>query len=218
MPSPVCAQRRKLLIQLLREWEHTGLKNHLSLARPAIITARIKSQESVKKCARDLLDALKASNRLYEHNKTANVAQMLPEGRQIFDLSRKELEKQIQRLNEEQAFLAKLATISPKDFWKPRRGQPPNFAAYLVLQDAAAIFEWFSGKRAARNVDRVDGSETGTFFRFVSVLWPVIFNGGTAGLQSAIRNWAVLRKRHEEQSALIYNINMRHPEWGLFNH
>lgn len=42
---------------------------------------------------------------------------------------------------------------APSKFWKQGRGQPRNLAAYLVLQDAAAIFEWLTDLKAARGVD-----------------------------------------------------------------
>jgi hypothetical protein len=171
-------------------------------------------QHRFTRCAGQLLNAL---NAIKEHDRTAIIAQMInAEGRRLKDISRVDLEDQARRLEEELHFLAKLASISPKKYWNVRRGGPRNLAAYLVLQDAAAIFEWFSGRRAARGVDRIDGTETGPFFRFASALWPVVFGKGAAGLSAALKNWALGRSRYSEQSALIANIALRHPTWGIF--
>ena len=114
-------------------------------------------------------------------------------------------------------FLAKLAAITPQERQRFRRGRPLNIIAYLVLLDAAAIFEWFSGKKAARGVNRIDGSETGPFFRFVSVLWPIIFGKGDEGLPAAIKNWASWRSKFDEHSAFIANVDLSHPTWGIFD-
>jgi hypothetical protein len=58
--------------------------------------------------------------------------------------------------------------------------------------------------------------EIGPFFRFASALWPAIFGNGTVGLPAAMKNWASARKHYDERSALIANMALRHPEWGLF--
>ena len=121
-------------------------------------------------------------------------------------------------LNQRSDYLAKLATIKPTEFWKFTRGQPRNVPAYLVLQDAAEIFEWLTRIKATREVSRDNGTETGPFFQFASILWPTIFGNGVAGLPAAIKNWAKWRSAYNEQSALIANLARRHPTWGIFEH
>jgi hypothetical protein len=118
------------------------------------------------------------------------------------------------RVDEESNFLAKLAAIAPEGWWKLGPGQPRNFAAYLVLYDAAAIFRWYSGKKAARGVHRVSGNETGPFFRFVSVVWPAVFGRGIQGLPAAMNNWADAGSKH---SAVVANIDLRHRAWGVYD-
>ena len=81
------------------------------------------------------------------------------------------------------------------------------------MKDIAAIFEWLTGTRAARRIERGPA----TFGRFAEAIWPVVFESADDGLQSAQKNWAAFRARYEEESALIANINMRHPEWGVFD-
>jgi hypothetical protein len=118
-------------------------------------------------------------------------------------------------LDQYSQFVTDLTNIKPKEFWKLGQGQPRNVKAYLVLQDAAAIYEWATGTTATREVDRETGSEVSPFFKFASILWPMIFGNGEAGLKAAIKNWAAWRKKHDERSALIVNIALRHREWGL---
>ena len=127
-----------------------------------------------------------------------------------------DFDEQVKRLKEQRDYLAQLAAISPKRYWNTGRGRPRNLAAYLVLQDAAAIYEWFSGKKAARGVSPVDGKESGPFFRFASTLWPIIFEKGCAGLPAAMRNWAVGRARFSERSPFIANLAMHNPTWRIF--
>ena len=103
------------------------------------------------------------------------------------------LTSKLKRLKEQRDYLAQLAAISPKRYWNTGRGRPRNLAAYLVLQDAAAIYEWFSGKKAARGVSPVDGKESGPFFRFASTLWPIIFEKGCARITCSnekLGSWA----------------------------
>jgi hypothetical protein len=108
--------------------------------------------------------------------------------------------------------------MTPEVFWPPLKGpRPPTITANHVLQDAAAIFEWLTKTVATRETDRDTHSEKkSAFFRFASILWPVVFRKGTAGLPSAIKNWAGWRKEFGEHSPLIKNIALRHPTWGIF--
>jgi hypothetical protein len=65
-------------------------------------------------------------------------------------------------------------------------------------------------------VVRGESKESGRFFSFASELWPLVFGNGQAGLSAAMKNWAWARRRYDEASALIANINFRHPTWGVF--
>jgi hypothetical protein len=214
LPKPVRKRRCKLLPQILQEWSRTDLKEHLSLESRAITQRRIKSMEIVKRRARKLQEALDA---IESDGRAALVAQMMiAEGRRLNDVGRANFAGQIARLNEESDFLGKLAAIAPKEFWNLTRGQPRKVCAYLVLKDAAALFEWLSGIKATREVSRDDGTETGPFFHFASILWPTIFRNGVVGLPAAMKNWAQLRRTHDEQSALVVNMALRHRSWGIF--
>jgi hypothetical protein len=118
-----------------------------------------------------------------------------------------------QRIDEEVS-LAKLAEAASRT-WKRGRGRPRNIAAYLVVQDAAAIFEWLTNTEATREVDRVSQAEIGPFWEFLAALWPVVFRNGDNGVLAALKNWACLTKEHGEKSAVIVNIAMRNPTLGI---
>jgi len=208
LPEPVCERRREVLPQILREWNRIDLRRYLPLEKPITRRERFKKIQEVRKRASELSRALKA---LDQDDRNSIIYEMLnAEG----DPSRSRWPDLSKRLDEERDFLTKLAAI--REIWKPRPGQPRNYAAYIVLQDAAAIFEWFTGKKAGRVVDVSGGSETGQFFQFASALWPVVFGKGVQGLSAAMKNWAQGRRRYGERSPLIANIDLRHPTWGVF--
>jgi hypothetical protein len=210
LPEPICQRRRELLPQILHEWARSDLQRHLSLDSRAVTRARIGRVERVRDRARELLEALNAADE--ERALIESEMLMRVEGRSIEKVSRSEWANLKGRLDDESYFLAKLAAIAPEGWWKLGRGAPRNFAAYLVLWDAAAIFAWYTGKKATRVVDRNDATETGPFFRFASVLWPVVFGRGEQGLPAAMKNWAQEGSRY---SPLIANIDLRHPTWGI---
>ena len=208
LPQPVCERRRELLPQILREWNRTDLRKYLPLEKPITRRKRVEKIHVVRKRANELSRALSA---LDERDRRRIVYEMLQaEG----DSSRAKWAELSRRLDEERDFLARFSAM--REIRKPRRGQPPNYAAYIVLQDAAAIFEWFTGTKASRVVDRIGHDETGPFFRFASALWPVMFGKGIQGLPSAMKNWAHGRKQHDEVSGLIANIALRHPTWRVY--
>jgi hypothetical protein len=217
LPKPLNERRCRLLPKILREWSRVDLKRHLSHESRAQLRARIKKLETVKKDALQLMNTLDG---LDEDGRTAIVAQMIIAERGgytpgLFRVA--EFDARIDRLREETEFLAKLAAIEPDKYYSQFGSRRPrNVPAYLVLQDAAAIYEWLTGRRAARGVDRSTGLESGPFFRFTSILWPVVFGRGSAGLPSAVKNWDEAKRQYRELSPLITNIAMRHPTWGIF--
>jgi hypothetical protein len=114
-------------------------------------------------------------------------------------------------------FLIRLASAEPNAPLKFKRGHPRNYIAYLVILDTAALFEWLTETEAIRQVDRESGKEIGPFWKFAGAIWPLVFRRGNSGLSAAIKNWAYARKRFDEEPALIANIALRHPPWGLFD-
>ena len=212
LPEPVCLQRCALLPLILDDWVRSDLPDHLSRESQSIKGDQINKLEVVRECARRLQEALKA---IGDNGRTALLAQMTS-GSGSLDKGRSEFKAIAARLEQESDFLEKLVAIDPREFWKPKRGRPRNLPAYFVLQDAAALFEWLSGIMATREVSRDDGTETGPFFHFASILWPTIFGNGVVGLPAAMKNWARYRKQFDERSALIANIALRHPVWRVY--
>jgi len=199
--------RREVLKRILLEWGCTDLVEHLSREPRQILKKRIDRLKEVKKHARELSKALSA---LEEEDWDGLVWRG-------HYLSKTEYERQRKRLEKVSQFIADLDTIKPEVFWPLKGPRPPTITAYLVLQDAASIFEWLTETKATREVDRDSHSEQiSPFFRFASILWPVVFGKGTTRLPSAIQNWAAWRKKFGERSALITNIALRHPTWGIF--
>jgi hypothetical protein len=212
LPQPQSGARRTLLPRILQEWSRTDLQNHLSRDTRAVTHGRIKRSNNVARSAGRFLNALRAVER-----RDLLVSQIIiAEGRSVDKVSREEVADLFQQLDDVQGLLAKIAAISPEQIWKLRRGQPRNLGAHFVLRDAAAIFEWYSGMKAARRVDRIGSNETGPFFRFASALWPVIFGQGTAGLPAAMKTWNHWRVRGE-RSAVMANMALRHPTWRIFD-
>ncbi len=215
LPDAIDGRRRELLPLILRDWSCTDLRKHFSREPREIIRNRIKQLKAVGNRAAQLLPAMEAVDERGRIRIAIFIALADGEGHALFELY-DELAVLTRRLDEERAFLTSLAAAAPKAGGKARRGRPRNTLAYLVMLDAAAIFEWLTEKRAARGVHRSYGCETGPFWRFVAALWPVVFGKGGHGLTAAVKNWDAARRRHKEESGLIANIAARHPTWGIF--
>ena len=214
LPKATCPIDANCFRKFFRNRDRTDLRKHLAWESRATTRGRIKKLELVKTKARQLRAAL---NKLDERDRIAVLGQIIiAEGRRIGDVSRADVADRTARLNQEPDFLAKLGAIKPREFWKFGPGQPRNLRAYFVLQDAAAIFEWLTGIKAARQVDRDKRSDAGPFFLFASTLWPAIFGSGLRGLSAAMKNWAEGSSTYDEGSALIANMHFHHPAWGVF--
>jgi hypothetical protein len=178
--------------------------------RPATLRARTNTVKRIQKRADQLLRELKAID-----SRTLAGVMVEAEGGWS-NVSRDDLQHRVARLNEEREFLRRLAATTPPAYWKRERGKPFNVIAHLVLRDAAAIYEWFTGTKAARGVHPIRRTASGPFFRFAAVLWPVIFPKKAPSLPTALKNWAHARSRYREQSPLLINMNLRHLTWRIF--
>jgi hypothetical protein len=212
LPDTADPRRRQLLPQILHHWSSNDLFDYLKTVRRATPERR-KRVKAVGTCARELLLALEAADDV----DLAGIAgeMMLAERQTSLIAGWAEIGKLIQRIEEEVSFLDKLAEGAART-WDYGRGQPPNITANLVVQDSAAIFEWLTNTEATREVDRDSGAEIGPFQEFLAAIWPVVFRSGDDGLPAAMKNWASLRRERGEKSALIANIAMRNPTWGIF--
>jgi len=215
LPQSIPKQRSDFLPKILNEWAQTDLQEHLSREPRSATRERIRKLELVRDRAQNLQVALDA---IKDDTRTALVAQIImTRGQLPHEFRQADFRQKFAELDQYSQFVTDLTNIKPKEFWKLGRGQPRNVKTYLVLQDAAAIYEWATGETATREVDREAGNEVSPFFKFASILWPTIFENGVAGLKAAMKNWAAWRKKHDERSALIRNISLRHREWGLLD-
>jgi hypothetical protein len=209
LPKPVCERRCKLLPQILQEWARNDLQRVRSLATPQDILQRNQRIKRVEKCAQGLLDALSATD---NHDRNFIVHRIISKERSPDQIDRSELDEfpnLKKRLEEESCFLARLAAIAPTELEKSEDRRPRNYAAYLVLMDAASIFLWFTGRNPPRS-----HAETSPFRRFASVLWPLVLKKGNYGLSNGMKNWADDRSGLHH-SPLIANIDLRHPTWRI---
>jgi hypothetical protein len=197
--------RRELLPRILAEWVRTDLREHLRV-RNEITPERRKRVKTVGKCAQKLLEALGAID---VQDRYGIAFKMRTERGST------EIDGMVKRIEDEGRFLTPLAEAALQT-WKRGPGQPRNIRAYLVMKDIAAIFEWLTNIEATRQVDRISGVEAGPFWQFAAAIWPVVFGEADDGLPAAMKNWSSYRKRYGERSALIANIAMRHPTWGIF--
>jgi hypothetical protein len=212
LPDTVDSRRRELLAEILPEWSYFDLREHLELQNP-ITPERSVLMQSVGQCAADLLLALKAIDEVDREVLAAAMA--LVAGENSLASGWTEISKLIKRIEEEASFLSNLEEAARN--LKRGRGQPRKIAARLVMMDIAAIFEWLTDKRPTREGDvGFDAESDPPFWRFAAAIWPVVFGKGNFGLSSAMKNWAEERREHGYESAVMFNIHMRRPEWGIF--
>ena len=212
VPGPRSERQRRLLLKILCAWDREELREHLSPEPAAVLNTRLRHLKNIKATATALSSSLAS---LDQSGRSLILMQML-EKRMDGIVRREDFATESKRLDEAYRTIQALQDTSPEQLRRPGRGQPRNIAAYLVLQDAAEIYEWWTGLQATREVNRDDGTESGPFFRFVSVLWPAIFGSGMSGSKSAMKTWASYRSKFGERSALIANMNVRFPAWRLF--
>jgi hypothetical protein len=90
-----------------------------------------------------------------------------------------------------------------------------NTAPLYAVMDLAAIFEWVTGKKASLGINRIDGTPSGPFVRFLEAVWPLLSFGKEAKISSALKTWSEGKKNWPTDSAAFINMNFRHPEWKL---
>jgi hypothetical protein len=213
LPEPVCERRRELLPQILSEWGRVDSRWYLTMPPLKVTRARTRKAKQAGQHASKLLQVLKSAD---DDERMHIVYEMIRSREQVAPVERNEWPNLTKQLDEVITFLATLAATSSIEM-QSKRGHPRNYKAYLVLQDAAAIFRWYTDKEPSRETDRATGKEVGPFYRFASALWPVVFEKGTEGLGSAMKNWAYGSQRYKEKSVLVHNISMRYPVWRVFD-
>jgi hypothetical protein len=213
LPQGVAQGRLELLPQILHEWGRTDVPRHLSVS-PRAIRERTKTVDVFIQRARDLLEADNALDEPARRRVAYQIA-----GYETVHIEKAAINAARQDLDATRGVLTRLAALGSRVHQKPRRGQPRNYSAYLVMLDIAAIFEWLTETKAGRQVDREGKGglgDVGPFWEFAAVLWPRVFPEGKSGLTATMKNWARYIRTYDEGSAVIANIAFRHPTWRLF--
>jgi hypothetical protein len=207
--------RLGLLSQVLREWAQVDLVEYGEAeAFRASQPTRAARYKRTDRSAKELLNAIDA---LIEADDLILIGLEMCRTDQTIEM-RQQRTLFTQKIMEQRDFLTRLigAAQSLQSRMKSTPGQPRNITSYIVLLDIASIYEWLTGRKASRQVDRIDGNETGPLYLFAREVWPIVFNSGHDGLSAAMKNWAHGRRKFDESSALISNINLRHPTWRVF--
>lgn len=215
LPGCVDARRQSLLPCILEEWSQTDLQEHLTRSTPKQIGVRRRQIEKIAKQASNLGKAL---SELETYGRFAIASQLIEEdaASRGDTLGYEDRYQTDRRLNEETKkldLLAKAAIDASATFVSPDSHQT-TVIRYLILQDLAAIYEWATRKRAKRMVSFDDGTNCGPFWDFTCAAWLALF-GSAKGLDYALKFWAAAREQHNELSPLIWNMDLRHPEWRI---
>ena len=219
LPGCTDARRRSLLRRIFKEWGRIDLEEHLTRSTPKQIRARRRQIHKVASRARGLaraLTELESAGRFAIANKQLEMGT----GSRNAPPSYEGSQGAHRRLSEEPSRLAALAEAATEasKACVPLPLRQSTVVRYLVLLDLAAIYEWATRQGAGRRVKTDMGDDAGKtygpFWNFVSAAWPIIF-GSVAGLDSALRTWAKGVKRYKEASAIIWNLDLRHPEWRI---
>ena len=199
-------QSLPLLPHVLCDWDQNELQQHFTVPSPTQRREIRDRARALRKPAAKLAKAL-------ADKKVRNfiVSRFLVTAGQEIPFDFESVDATQQALTAAKTFLERLASIEMGG----RRGQPPNLIAYLVLRDLAELFEWTTGLVPTRQTDRIKGRETGPFYRFARVAWPIVFGNEASGLPAAMKNWERYRNQGE-RSALMVKIDRRHPEWRIF--
>jgi hypothetical protein len=227
-----CSSRQKqtLLTQILSEWGRIDLEEHLNRTPPTQVLAERKQLEKLARRADELaqlISDLPPDVRFAVAGWELEALSPIEPGSVVYgpkpNVGYQQIQKADRRLSEEPARLKEIAAAASKvaSIWEPVTLRHSTTIRYLVLQDLAAIFEYATGEKASRKV-RVDphpdaGHEYGAFWVFANASWQIVF-GSTEGLGYAIQWWAAARAEYGEQSPVIRNVRLRHPEWRIFDH
>jgi hypothetical protein len=212
LTDTVDSRRRQLLPQIFRDWSGKDLNDHMQFPQRAAPERR-ERMVRIRDCTLELVQALGEADEV----DICGLADMMVQEANGQTSSagiagRAEFIVLNQRIAEMVNLLKNLGKAADQT-WKYKQGRPRNSAADLVLMDIVAIFEWLTDAEVTRASDERIDAETDPFWCFAAAIWPVVFGDGERGLYSAIKKWS--ENQHGDESALMFNINMRHPEWGL---
>jgi hypothetical protein len=220
LPEGISARKLELLPGILNEWSGNYLKWSLYRVNPTVAKGRAKRMEAIAKHAGELSRAL---DEFVDYAGGDEFLDFPGDSWLVFELAKRispmgfqdEVSGQRQKLEDQRKFLHELESVATDlaGIFKRSMDQRQKIPEYRVMLDIAAIYEWLTGRKAARRVER----GTDTFGDFARSIWPVIFEKGDEGLESALKNWAKGTKVYGDKSALIANIDFHYPAWGVFD-
>jgi hypothetical protein len=219
LPGGISARKLKLLPSILNEWSGEYLKWSLYRVDPIVAKGRAKRMEAIAKHAGELSRAL---DEFVEYAGGDEFLDFPGDSWLVFELAKRisamgfqdEVSGQRQKLKDQRKFLGELEAIASDlaGSFKRMIDQRRNIPAYRVMLDIQAIFEWLTNTKATRRVER--GRDI--FGNFVRSIWPVVFEKGDDGVDSALKNWAKGTKDYGDASPLIANVSFRNPAWRVF--
>jgi hypothetical protein len=218
LPNLIDQRRLDLLPRILRDWGCTDLPMHLQQKPEPLERRRERFQRlvSVEKRAKLLNEALAAIDHTDEWDiiiKLACPPERFPRG-----LSGANINRARQELESAYEWLPRVVAAARDASlpYAPQKGPARNDVPYLVLLDLAAIYEWLTGRKAARAWFKGGlEEEQPPFHAFAAAVWPVLFCSDD-GLSHAMRTWNHGRRKHGDRSPLVMNLALRHPDWGIF--
>jgi hypothetical protein len=204
LPSSSKTKGIEALNFVLHYWACNDLREHLS--RPALASDWKQSTRDLKIVEKLGQELFKVIEKLGCYSRTRMVLVVASGNPQrIAAVDRDKHLQAEQYIANGLTFLRTMSRLTTTD----KRGRPRNLVAYLVIRDAAAIYEWYTGKKPSRVVDRVTHKEAGRFWTFLETLWPIIFEKGTDGLRAAMQRWYEARNLNEK-SPIFPNIRLRY--------
>jgi len=213
LPKDCEHQKLNCLSALLRDWEHTSLREHRAREPHSVLRARDDKQRAVIEAAGALARAWDA---LDKHDRFSVALRMSGwPTKDVYALGPNDPHSDEAFLREVVCpSIAKLAEADRRKATTLSRGQPRNLVAYLIMLDLGNIFEFLTKKRPTRIVGNKDsgaaGREVGEFADFVRPVWEAIW-GSDAGMSAAIKNWSQVRASLEcnESSEFMANYHNR---------
>jgi hypothetical protein len=212
LPKGIDQRRLDWLPLIFDEWGRTDLREHLSRESRATVRARYEQLSKIGTLANGLRQALEA----IDERGMSWIAQEIGREEGAPSVSRERVAQMKERLADEDAVLRKLAAATVRlieELDESLSGRRPrNIREYLVMMDLVAIFEWLTGRKATREVDRDLGKDTGPFWLFAAAVWPHVFGKGRYGLSSAMKKWREWHSQYGEESQFVRNMAMRYPD------
>lgn len=207
LPASLPPEKVQCLRCVLEDWCLFDLPEHRSRTQSVVSRERLKRLKNLRHSSEIMIAALDDASGNGEQD-FVEWAILKSRGRIRRAAEKHMVASEIATLRENLIEI-EVAAGSAYEILKPHKGRPPNDFGYLVFLDLAALFEWLTGKKSTRRVDRDTQEETGPFHDFAKIVWPMITNTGSDGFATALRRWAESSKKFKDTSAVLANFRLR---------